>query len=302
MKKRILALWLVAVVLVGLMSVGCSAPSGDFSQAKKDYPLTVNGVTLEKSPSRVVVLSPALADVIVALGSEFEMKLVGRGSTCTQASIASLPMCGTAQRPVVTAILSVQADLVLTDREIPEETARELQEEGIPLLILPEASDRITLQKLYEDMGAALLGAKTGYPRGKNRVERLLMDLDDITRRIPEEERSVRAGFVLDDAGRMADAGTLGGLLLEYAGAINIAAEAGEEPLSQAQLIAADPQVLFCAEGKKDAILAQERYQSLQMTVVELPLSYMEWQGETVVEATRAMAQALYPQYFTTEN
>ena len=54
--------------------------------------------------------------------------------------------------------------------------------------------------------------------------------------------------------------------------------------------------------AKKDALLAQERYQSLQMTVVELPLSYMEWQGETVVEATRTMAQALYPQYFTTEN
>ena len=299
MKHRAIA-WLLSIVLLCCaLFGGCSAPTEDLAHAKNDYPLTVNGVTLETAPAKVVVLSPALADIVLALGSSYELKLTGRGADCTQKALDSLPACGTVEKPNATAIFTCRADLVLTDRELPEETAQQLKKEGVTTIVLPVATDRTTLQANFEKVGAILAGAKLGYARAKNQVEGILMDLDDITRTIPEVDRSVRVAFLLDEKGTMVPRDSLGGLLMECAGGINIAPASDEAPLTEAQLRLADPQIFFCPEGCKEAIQSAAMYQSLNVTVVELPRTYMEWQGNTVVEATLAMAKVMHPEYLS---
>ena len=108
--KRPLAAWL-GLVLVRSICVGCG-PKGDISSgvAEQDFPVTVNEVTIQDEPKGVVVLSPNLAEVIMALG--YEMQLCGKGAACTQEDLSVLPDM-TLDDPQ--SILGVGADLVLTE-------------------------------------------------------------------------------------------------------------------------------------------------------------------------------------------
>lgn len=88
MKRPLAAL--LGILLVLSICVGCG-PKGDISSgvAEQDFPVTVNEVTIQDEPKGVVVLSPNLAEVIMALG--YEMQLCGKGAACTQEDLSVLP-------------------------------------------------------------------------------------------------------------------------------------------------------------------------------------------------------------------
>ena len=111
MKRPLAAL--LGILLVLSICVGCG-PKGDISSgvAEQDFPVTVNEVTIQDEPKGVVVLSPNLAEVIMALG--YEMQLCGKGAACTQEDLSVLPDM-TLDDPQ--SILGVGADLVLTEAE-----------------------------------------------------------------------------------------------------------------------------------------------------------------------------------------
>ena len=109
MLKRSFAALLGVLLMIGAC-LGCG-PQGDISSgvAERDFPVTVNEVTIQDEPKGVVVLSPNLAEVILALG--YEMQLCGKGAACTQEDLSVLPDM-TMDDPQ--SILGVGADLVLT--------------------------------------------------------------------------------------------------------------------------------------------------------------------------------------------
>ena len=65
-----LAAWLCCFLLVCGMLAGCSDVRGVISgvAAAGEFPVEVAGVTISARPQKVVVLSPSLADVVLALG------------------------------------------------------------------------------------------------------------------------------------------------------------------------------------------------------------------------------------------
>ena len=116
MLKRSFAALLGVLLMIGAC-LGCG-PQGDISSgvAERDFPVTVNEVTIQDEPKGVVVLSPNLAEVILALG--YEMQLCGKGAACTQEDLSVLPDM-TMDDPQ--SILGVGADLVLTEQSPTEE-------------------------------------------------------------------------------------------------------------------------------------------------------------------------------------
>ncbi len=54
-----------------------------------DFPVTINGVTISSEPQGVAVLSPNLAEVVLALG--YETKLKARCAECTTDELSPLP-------------------------------------------------------------------------------------------------------------------------------------------------------------------------------------------------------------------
>ena len=71
--KRFLALGLVTII-TAMMFVGCGSSDISEGVAKNDYPITINGVTLNSQPTGVAVLSQNIADVILTGGFEATLK------------------------------------------------------------------------------------------------------------------------------------------------------------------------------------------------------------------------------------
>lgn len=89
MKKRILAA-ILGLCMLALSLTGCgNASDVESGAAAQDYPVQVDGVTIESQPEGVAVLSPNIADIILALG--YEINLKARSAECTQPDLEVLP-------------------------------------------------------------------------------------------------------------------------------------------------------------------------------------------------------------------
>ncbi len=296
--KRLLAL-LLGLLLATAFTACHGEGDGSSGPARVDYPVTIGDLVVEKAPARVVVLSESLADVVLALGSGFEVKLVGRSDECTQKELEVLPTVGTAADPSVESIAALQADLILTDTALSEPVAAALQEKKIQVMVQEPAATRTGFETLYANVGSVLLGGKSGYEAALKRAQKIFLSVDDIARLIPEDEKNVTACLVLDEKGTLATSESLSGALLEYAGAINVVAEENGAQLTAAELKTANPTYLFCRAGLKETVLADARFSALPAVaagrVYEVDGDLLDRQGQTVLDLVIELARAMHP-------
>ena len=107
--KRLLSV--LAALLFLLAFSACSNVTELVSgTATGEFPVKVNGVTIGAKPQKVAVLSPSLADVVLALG--YETQLAAGGTGCTQTSLRDLDKVEPGD---VNAIIATNPDLVLLD-------------------------------------------------------------------------------------------------------------------------------------------------------------------------------------------
>lgn len=275
---------------------GCSR-QGDISSGAgvKDYPVTVGDVTFVNEPTGVAVLSPNIADVILALG--YEISLKAKSASCTQSDLAVLPN--------VTAddadkMKGLGVTLVFADEKPTEAQQSALKNAGISVLVLKAASNRSDLARLYSEVGAALKGAKTGYEKGNTIAKGLLETIDDITRVIPESSSPITAVYLSDAQGGAVTGDMLQNSLITAAGLTNSAAGNTGGKMPEQDLRIANPQYIFCAKGAKEQLLASDQYKKLQAVqngkVYEMDPAMMRLQGEEMVEAVSFMAGTVYPE------
>lgn len=305
MKKRPVQLIRTAAVFLGAMMFlsACSPKPANTESgaAEYDFPVQIGEVTVSESPSKVAVLSPSLADIVVSLGSVYELKLAARSEDCTAGELSVLPSAGSAESPDVETLKNLGVQLILTELEPSQELAESCSDAGIQILVLTKATTREELTALFTSVGSALGGAKTGYRAAERRIANLLSALDDIQRLIPKDGASVTAGYVINAEGEFASDSTMTGKLLAYAGAVNIAADGGT--LAADELATADPDYIFCAKGLKDELIQREEFSSLNAVVneriYEIDGALMENQGSSMLDAVIELAGTMYPQLKT---
>lgn len=258
MIKKFWAAFLCAALAAACL-FGCG-PKNDISSGAgtKDYPVTIGQVTIGSEPTGVAVLSPNVADVILALG--YEINLKAKSADCTQSDLAMLPnvTADDAEK-----IKSLGANLVFSDTAMTETQKSAMDKAGITVLVLNPASGRSDLQRLYSQVGSALKGAKIGYEKGKALAEGILETIDDITRVIPESNTPVTAAYLYDAAGAAATGDTFQGNLLEAAGLVNVADGGTNGKYSIRDLLISNPKYIFCAKGVKEELSASTDYKKL---------------------------------------
>lgn len=295
MLKKLTALILCAALMCAVFT-GCGHSSDISSGAGvKDYPVTIGNVTVREEPSGAAVLSANLADVILALG--YEVQLKAKSADCTQSDLSVLPN--------VTAddadqIKSLGANLVLTDQALTDTQNAAMQKDGITVLPISPAVSRKDLEQLYIAVGSALKGAVTGYGRGEDVSEGILQTIDDITRVIPQSNTPVTAVYLYDDKGQAVTGDTIQSKLMEAAGLTNSASGGTGGSFSAADLLRADPQYIFCAKGVKDKLKTSAEYGKLSAVkagkVYEMDPNLMLLQGEEMVSAVSFMAGTVHPE------
>lgn len=294
---------LTAALLAGFMIItafaGCSG-QGDITSGatKSEFPVTVNGVTIQKAPTSVVVLSPNIADVILKLG--YEITLKGKSAECTQSDLSVLPNVSAAD---VDAIKKLGTDLVLVDSKQDAKTADAFKKAGIPVVAIAPATNRSDLERLYSAVGSVLKGGNTGYTYGTKVAKSTFETLDDIQRSIPDSNTPITACYLYDAAGKGATNDTLAGVLFEYAGLTNGAGNCTNSKLDIDTLLLSDPKYIFCPTGLKDKLKTTEKYKELtavkENRVIEMDPGCMQWQGDSLTKSVFTMAGTAYPELNT---
>ena len=203
--KKLLALSMAALLAVTML-VGCGGGSGGGASG---YPVTVGETQINSQPSGVVVLSDSLADVVLSLGYEAQLK--GKSASCTQEELSILPDM-TMDDPG--AISSRGANVVLTDTEPTEEQRSAMEQQGIQIVVLAPAADRESLTELYRSVGSLFMGSQTGGQKGERSANSTLLTLDDISRSIPEKKMTPTACYLYDLNGTAATGDTFLGSCL----------------------------------------------------------------------------------------
>lgn len=295
MFKRITAI--VLCVLLGCSALaGCSS-SGNISSgaAKNDFPVTVENVTITSQPSGVAVLSANMADVILELGYEIQLK--AKSQDCTQSDLQALP---NVTADDAAAIKSLGANLVLTDTQLSDAQQAAMKTNGITVVTLTAASGRSDLSRLYSEVGSAMMGGQTGYQKGQAAASSILETIDDITRVIPQSDTPVTAVYLYDAKGSAATGDTLAGNLIDSAGFTNAAEGATGGKFAVSDLLLANPQYVFCAAGVKAQLESSDQLKKLSAVqngkVFEMDPGMMQLQGRELLQAVSFMAGTAYPQ------
>lgn len=285
-------LCLVMMMVASICFVGCSMFKNTDEQA--EYPVTVNFVTVDKKPKRVIVLSDSLADIVIGL-SDVD-KVCARSDECTQEAFLKLPSVGSKSNPSVEMIKSFDADLILYDSDLAQETIDSITSVGVKLFKLEPACDRDSLGALYNNVGMILEGNITGKKSAEKLYKEVTYALDEVAKVVPIQTANPTVCYLFDDSGRVVNKDLFANNIMSMIRCTNVAADAQDGVIDLNVLKAANPLFVFCAVGMKEkvsAVLADT--QAVQSSnVYELSRELITRQGETILSAVKEMVAKVY--------
>jgi cobalamin transport system substrate-binding protein len=238
----------IAAVLLLLASCGETAPpQSEPSSPSATFPVTIDGVTIDHRPERIVSLSPTATEMLFAIGAGDQVEAVDDQSNFP----AEAPVTGLSGfEPNVEAIVSYEPDLVVYATE-PGDLGASLEGLGVPALQQDAAA---ALDDVYDQLDQ--LGVATGnVSEAAALAEQMRADIDGIVASIEPPDAPLTFYHELDDTYYSVTSSTFIGQLYALAGLRNIADEAkgaggGYPQLSAEYIIEANPDLVFLADTK----------------------------------------------------
>ena len=131
------------------------------------FPVTINGVAIEKAPERVASLSPSLTEIIYEMG--YGDRLVGKGSYCDfPEEVSLITDIGRPSKPDINTIISLSPEILFTATSIPLKDQYKLEENGIKTIYIPYPSTIEEFGRIYSALGMVFEGAFDGEATGMN--------------------------------------------------------------------------------------------------------------------------------------
>lgn len=296
MNKKAISLFLCLTLVISSALSLCSCGG------KAEYPVTVGSVTLNSEPENIVILSKSLADVISCIG--YDTKMVGRSTDITEKGLQVVPTVGTAHDPDATLIEEVGGQIVFADSTISEGAAKELEDKGIPVVIIKDAQTPKQLKSMYKKIGSLLGGNITGKAKAKAAAEDLLGTLNEIKSAVAAESIIKTMCYLYIDNGvlKTMNNGTWGSQMLNYTGAVNVFKNSDSNIVDSEVLCRVDPDYIFCAdEDVKTYLQTSSVYGNLDaLSENTFIVSYDEinMQGLKALDVIETMIRNIFPEQF----
>lgn len=129
------------------------------------YPVTINDSVIEKTPEKVVCLSPYLTEIVYEMG--YGETLVGRGSYCDYPEkVLTVTDVGKPTKPDLSTIIELKPDILLTASAIPTKDIYRLEEAGITTVCIANPDSLEKLNRVYSAMGLIYEGIFDGEAAG----------------------------------------------------------------------------------------------------------------------------------------
>lgn len=244
-----------AATLLAAVVVGCGQSPGDASPgvaADGGFPVTVGSgpgrVTLERSPRRIVSISPTATETLFAIGAGDRVVAVDDQSDWPpEAPTTKL----SAYQPNVEAIAGYRPDLVVASDSLPREAIAGLRRLGVALLVQPAAERLADAYAQIRELGAAT-GRRAAAARVARRVRGRVRDAIAAAGDGP----SLKVFHELDADLFSASSQTFIGRIYARLGLRNVADAAARRSgspypqLSAEAVVAADPDLIVLADGE----------------------------------------------------
>ncbi|MEV8504385.1 ABC transporter substrate-binding protein [Actinoplanes sp. NPDC051475] len=297
MKRLLTAALAATVLLLG----GCAG--GDEQKAQpaasaggSAFPASAGGVTLDRRPERIVSLAPTATEMLFAIDAGPQVVAVDDQSTYP-ADAPRSELSGF--KPNAEAIAAKDPDLVVISDDL-NKIVDQLTKLKIPVLLAPAAQE---LDDSYAQIGQ--LGTLTGHPaEAAALVEHMRTDIDKIVKGVPARPAPPSYYYELDPTYYTVTSQTFVGSIFARFGLTNVAdgAKTAYPQLSQEALVAADPDMIFLADGKccaQSAATVRARkgwagvtaVKNNQIVVLDDDIA-SRW-GPRVVDLVRAVADAV---------
>lgn len=196
---------------------------------------------------RIVVLSPDVADVVVALGHAKEV--VGKNSTDRNPALKEVKVVGLHRSVTPESVLGVDPDLVLGSWMVqPASIFERLQKIGVRAVNVAPKDDFATYAQSIREIGK-LIGAEK---KANQLADQWLADMNKHTK----DGQNTGKRFLLSYDGRIVGGkNTVPDKLIELAGGINAGATVdGLKPLSREGWLASKPDVIVISDHHAELI------------------------------------------------
>lgn len=287
--RKFLSLFAAAAVALTLVSCGENTVN---EITGSDYPVTVYGVEIKQCPQKVISLSPAVTDIVTALGSDAQ--LIGVSDNCDNER--GLTVYGSSTMPETDKIATSDAQILIADSSIPDYAKKQITDAGKQIIITPAVSKYSELKPLYESIASIFSGYSTGKKNAENTFSRIDKRVSTVKAKT-KESKTVSAVILLSD-GIAAPSGTLADEMLTLAGGSNIAGDSYE--IDYAEIIKANPEHIFCPAAMVEQIKSDKALSATRAVkngnVTALSPLYFERYGENIALGVEILASSLHPE------
>jgi len=315
LKTRLTTFLVVSALLTVLLGACMPAPQQQQPVAQNEvtFPFDVTDqmgrqVRIERTPARIISLSPGNTEIIYALG--LENKLVVITEFCDYPEAAKdKPKVGGFSTVDIEQVVASQPDLILADDIHEAEVIPQLEALGLSVLgLAPKTLD--------EMLDAIILvgecaGRQDEAVRLVTEMRARITKITDKTRGLTQEERP-RVFYILwHDPLMTIGPNTHIHELIELAGGINIAQDLEEEypTISLETVIIENPQVIIAGSGHGEGTslpyefaLSEERLSGIDARinnrVYEINTDLVGRPGPRMIDGLEQLAQIIHPEIF----
>lgn len=287
--KRILCLLSAAALLLA----ACSNPARQEAATRSFTDGYGRTVQVPAAPSRIVSLSPAVTEIIYALGAD--SLLAGRTDYCLYpAQAAGIPSVGGISNLNAEQVLACSPDLVIGGSLVSQPSTRQLEAMGLPVALLIEEPQFEAIYSIIENVGTL-----TGHSHQADSLIRLIRhEADSIVQSRPAQTHSVYYVVGFGPSGNFTAGGnTFINDIITLAGGRNIAADITGWSFSLEALMQADPEYIVIRQEDAAAFCAAQPYSRLtavrQGRVIPIESGIIDNQGPRNIEAVKILAAAL---------
>ena len=306
MKRKLLALALCLSV-TGAAFTACaetdvnsveSETTVAAEESEFSYPLTLtdaygNEVTIEEEPQTIVTVSPALTEIVYALGGED--KLIGRSDYDDYPeAVFDVQSVGAIDMPDTELIVSLDPDVVLASSIFSEEAYNALTDAGITVVIIKDETSLDALTTYIETVADVIGLHDAGEELAMSLSDQISETYNEAMETIGDDEITVYYAMSFGEYGDYtAGPDTFINDIITYAGCVNAASDADGWSYSAEQLLAADPYIILVPDWGYDAFLETEPYTELTAVqegrVLAVDANIFERVGPRNVEAVRTV-------------
>ena len=197
MFKRSISI-LLSIIMIATMSICLCACDGSDAD---NFPVNINGITINEEPENIVVLSSEHADIISYIG--YDVKMVGKSSECDHEYFKRVPRVGFEANPDIDAIIALETDLVITANPLPKDAQKKLSDNNITVVNISVANKFSDAKNLYQNLGMILGGNTTGKEKGLKAYNELFDMLKEFEVSVPKDIITTACYLYIGDNGKL---------------------------------------------------------------------------------------------------